>query len=100
MAIGHIPNTQLFKDCINLDESAILLQNLIPPIQILGVFACGDVQDHVYRQAVTAVVQVAWQLLMLKDGWIVDPNYFFIFNFFEKTFGREKWVQKNVYYLS
>ncbi|HIM73841.1 MAG TPA: thioredoxin-disulfide reductase [Candidatus Marinimicrobia bacterium] len=55
MAIGHIPNTSLFADSMELDKkNYIVSKNGSTATDIPGVFACGDVQDSYYRQAVTA----------------------------------------------
>jgi thioredoxin reductase (NADPH) len=55
VAIGHAPATELFKDSLELDDSGyIVVQPGTPKTAIDGVFACGDVMDHTYRQAVTA----------------------------------------------
>jgi thioredoxin reductase (NADPH) len=55
MAIGHKPNTDIFKGFIDMNETGYLITDkATTKTKIEGVYACGDAQDAIYRQAITA----------------------------------------------
>ena len=54
VAIGHVPNTQLFRGVIDMDENGYIIPKEGSATNIPGVFVAGDCSDHIYRQAVTA----------------------------------------------
>jgi thioredoxin reductase (NADPH) len=55
LAIGHIPNTEPFKGILDMDENGyIITKSHSTKTNVEGIFASGDCQDHVFRQAITA----------------------------------------------
>lgn len=71
--VGHFPNTDLFKDQLEMDKLGYLLADERAMTSVPGVFAAGEVQDPVYRQVATSVGQGAMAGMMV-ERWLVEQE--------------------------
>ncbi len=73
VAIGHEPNTAAFRRSLHTDENGYLIQTQGTRTNVPGVFAAGDVADHVYRQAITAAGQGCASAID-AERWLADSE--------------------------
>jgi thioredoxin reductase (NADPH) len=74
LAIGHIPNTWLFDGVLDCDsEGYLIVDEPSTRTNVAGVFACGDVTDHIYRQAITAA-GTGCRAAIDAERWLADQD--------------------------